>query len=320
MNSRLWLGTWSLGGEGFGPVDARESRKIIEYALEQGITHFDTANFYAHGKSESYLSQVLKSSGQARENYFISSKGGLLWQGNSVKHDASPQALIETLYKSLDTLKTDYIDLYQLHWPDPGTPIATSIETLKDLQKKGLIRHWGVGNLSITELEQSCPENTGIHHQVRHNPIHRNDEVLIAGRRNHIAKNCIISPLEQGLLSHSTTAMPNTRLGKKDVRRRNPYFSSPEIGQWLHTYQQLIAKQSFSCAQIALLWQFQQIEVDAVIIGPKRMHQLKDCLAVLPLINSSKFHDKKETQAIRAHISEELLQHLSSPPILKSTS
>ena len=316
MKAQLWLGTWSLGGEGFGPVDARESRKIIEYALEKGITHFDTAQFYAHGKSESHLSQALKTSAQARENYFISSKGGLLWRGKLVKHDASAQALTETLYKSLDTLKTDYLDLYQLHWPDPNTPISESIETLKALQKKGLIRHWGVGNLSVAELKQHCPEGAQIYHQVRHNPIHRNDETLIAGRHHKRTINCIISPLEQGLISGPTSESPIKKLGNKDVRHRNPYFNSPEINQWLHTYQALIAKQDFSCAQIALLWQFQQAEVDAVIIGPKRLHQLKDFLTILPLIKSYK---KNEQSTKPIHINKDLLQHLNNPPNLKNT-
>ncbi len=112
----LWLGTWSLGGEGFGPSDSRDSLKVLEKALACGIRHIDTAGFYAHGESEKLVAKVI---GNNREEVFISSKGGLVWEGNRVLHKAGADDLRKVLMKSLDRLKTDYIDLFQLHWPDP---------------------------------------------------------------------------------------------------------------------------------------------------------------------------------------------------------
>jgi len=95
---------------------------------------FDTAGFYAHGRSEQLLSKVITQ--QKRQKLFIASKGGLSWQGKNVIHCTNRDALRQSLFSSLERLKTDYLDLYQLHWPDPQTTIETSLETLQALQEE----------------------------------------------------------------------------------------------------------------------------------------------------------------------------------------
>jgi aryl-alcohol dehydrogenase-like predicted oxidoreductase len=190
----LWLGTWSLGGESFGPHDGREALATLESALEAGIRCFDTASFYAHGRSEQLLSKVIAQ--QKRQKLFISSKGGLSWQGKNVIHCGNRDALRQSLFNSLERLKTDYLDLYQLHWPDPQTPIESSLETLQALQEEGLILRWGVCNFSVEQIQSYLPSGGLIPHQVHHNPLHRADNILAAGKANQRCLNCITSTLK----------------------------------------------------------------------------------------------------------------------------
>ena len=285
---QLWLGTWSLGGEGFGPVDGRESVLLLQKALAAGFRHFDSAQFYAHGKSEAYLAKAIKRSGIKREEIFISSKGGLNWQGNIVIHDGSEKALRNTLHKSLNTYQTDYLDLYQLHWPDPNTPIEESLESLKQFQQEGLIQHWGVGNLSAQQVSLYCQDNSRIPHQVHHNPLHHSDTVLVAGKKNNRCYNCCISPFEQGLLVRDNFDDAIKKLGKKDVRQRNPYFTEQKYRDWLKDYYQFAAALEFTRQEFLLLWQLNNPQVDTLIVGPKTLKQLAEITPVLENLDDYK--------------------------------
>ena len=291
---QFWLGTWSLGGEGFGPVDGRESVRLLQNSLSAGFRHFDSAQFYAHGKSETYLAKAIKQSGINREELFISSKGGLRWSGNQVIHDGSETNLRQTLQQSLDTFQTDYLDLYQLHWPDPDTPIKKSIETLKLLQQEGLIQYWGVGNLTAEQVALYCDDNAHIPHQVHHNPLHHSDAILAAGHNNNRCFNCCISPFEQGLLVKESFEEAIKHLGKKDVRRRNPYFSDKIYQRWLKEYYQFTAVLPFTPREFLLLWQLQNTNVDAVIVGPKTEPQLSELVRLVNNIKGDKILEFKD--------------------------
>lgn len=309
---QFWLGTWSLGGEGFGPVDGRESVRLLQSALNAGFRHFDSAQFYAHGKSEAYLAKAIKQSGIKREEIFISSKGGLRWSGNQVIHDGSETNLRQTLQQSLDTFQTDYLDLYQLHWPDPATPIKKSIETLKHLQQEGLIKRWGLGNLTAEQVALYCEHNAHIPHQVHHNPLHRSDTILAAGHKSSRCFNCCISPFEQGLLVRKNFEEAIKHLGKKDVRRRNPYFFDKKYQGWLKAYYQFTALLPFNRRKFLLLWQLQNTTVDAVIVGPKTLQQLSELTRLIENIKDDKILEFKD-QVIEATRENELAnQFLSS--------
>ena len=108
MLDKLCLGTWSLGGSHFGPYDCSNVGHCLNQAYDLGIRKLDTALFYAKGQSVSFIKQHLRSK---REHLFISSKGGLIWEGNAVHHDASPRALVNDCEATLRALNTDYLDL-----------------------------------------------------------------------------------------------------------------------------------------------------------------------------------------------------------------
>jgi len=273
----FWLGTWSLGGEGFGPHDGSEALATLEAALESGIRCFDTAGFYAHGRSEQLLSKLIAQ--QKRQKLFIASKGGLSWQGKNVIHCTNRNALRQSLFTSLERLKTDYLDLYQLHWPDPQTPIETSLETLQALQEDGLILRWGVCNFSVEQIQAYLPSGALIPHQVHHNPLHRADDILAAGKANQRCLNCITSPLEQGLLGTGKSAQGLAVLGKRDARQRNPLFHSEQVKMELARFVAKIKSTPLPQVSAVFLELLSSPLVDVVISGARTRKQLAEVLA-----------------------------------------
>jgi aryl-alcohol dehydrogenase-like predicted oxidoreductase len=308
----LWIGTWSMGGEGFGSHDERESLRVLESVVEKGLRHFDTAGFYAHGRSEELLRKVI--SGR-REEFFVSTKGGLAWDGRRVEHRASPKELGKQLNESLERLKIDYLDLYQLHWPDPEVPIDESIAALKEMKEKGMIRYWGVGNLSEVQIKDYLGPEENIPHQVHFNPLHRSDDILAAGKDSCV--NCIISPLEQGLLGSNVS-----KIGKNDIRNKNPYFSNTEALVWIKEFDELANKNTISKVTAVLLWIFSQSHVHSVIIGPRKRTQLEEILQLLRviedhgLLNAEKSGALLAVKKVKQLVHDEMWECLSNRPML----
>lgn len=271
----LWLGTWSLGGEGFGPSDGGVSLSVLEKALEAGLRHIDTAGLYGHGKSEKMVAKAL---GRRREEVFLSTKGGLIWEGNQVLHQGGPEDLRRALMESLERMGTDYIDLFQLHWPDPEVPISESLNALKEFQDEGLIRYYGIGNLNTQEVQKFIKPNLFLPHQVHFNPIHQARDVLAAGHDQGRCFNCVVSPLEQGLLAYGRSSFGLKTLGKRDLRRRNPHFHSEKVRSWLLEYQELTLHCPVPRVSLILLWILAHEEVDVVLPGPRTLEQLKEVL------------------------------------------
>ncbi len=290
-----------MGGEGFGFCDARESAALLDHAFASGICHFDTAGFYAHGKSEKLLARL---AGKDRESIFISSKGGLVWHGRNVFHRGSKEALRQSLYESLKRLKTDYLDLYQLHWPDPEVALEESLDALREFQQEGLIRNWGVCNLTARQVERHIAEFSAIAHQVRHNLIHRSDDILQAGKQQERCCNITYSPLEQGLLSNSKSSFGVSWLGKRDFRRTNHYFHSRKVSLWVERLRRLAKERQMPIAVIALAWNLSLKNVHGVIVGPKTVAQLN------MFLKNRSCLEMERSQLIE-YLGEELWAHLS---------
>lgn len=263
-----------MGGEGFGRHDLSLSLKTLELAFEYGVRYFDTAGFYANGRSEALIKKTF---GRVRKEIFISTKGGLKRKGRRVWHDARPESLKEDLFQSLDRLNTDYIDLFNLHWPDPKVPLNESIDAIKDLKKQGLIRYIGVCNLSVEQIENFIMPEEKIFHQVHFNPIHCSSlSILKSGKNRDRCINCIISPFEQGLLVNPLYL--NRRFGKKDIRNRNPYFKDRDIKERLRRFFLWCNEQRVNPVHVVINWILRHKEVDIIIFGPKTPSQLFDIL------------------------------------------
>jgi len=279
---RVWIGTWSMGGEGFGPHDLSESVKTLEKAYQSGFRHFDTAGFYANGRSEELLAKVF---GRVRKRIFISTKGGLWREGRRVWHDARPEALRQALFESLDRLRTDYLDLFQLHWPDPNVPLEESLGALEELKREGLVRFIGVGNLTGEAIRKFIKPGMLIPHQVHFNPIcTKNVDSLKAGREGARCINCVTSPFEQGLLVNPVYL--KKRLGKKDVRNRNPFFKDLALRNSLKNFFNGCVESDVSPAAVVLNWLLARDDIDIVIPGPRLPSQIYELLEGLKRLNS----------------------------------
>lgn len=160
-SSTIGLGTWPIGGARYGPSDDRAALDAIRAALECGVTCFDTAPSYGNGHAEELLGQGL---GSRRKDVVIVTKGGLLWDPKSVVtgRDSSQRNLASQIDASLQRLRTDYVDLYLIHWPDPNTPMEDTAAALEQFVRAGKARYVGVSNFHAAQLRACAAALRGV--------------------------------------------------------------------------------------------------------------------------------------------------------------
>lgn len=271
MNKKLTLGTWSLGGEHFGPYDLSNADKVLKTAYELGIRHYDTALFYAHGRSVDYLAKGLS---KQRDKIFISSKGGLKWQGRAAIHDASAKALTTDCEATLKALNTDVLDLYSLHWPDNTTNLGDSIAALAKLKDRGLIKNWGLCNLNDEQIQKFCPPGSERPYQGPYNWLRQDQGQLIDYVRQSRIQLWAYSPLEQGRLA-TPEHRSHTQLSQNDFRHKNPFFGK-DYDKTLETFHEKAKTAGLSPSRYAINWLDDIPEISRIIIGPRTISQLKD--------------------------------------------
>src|ERR1700751_6217783 len=150
--SRIGLGTWAIGGWMWGGTDETQSIATIRSAIERGVTLIDTAPVYGFGRSEEIVGKALAEGG-LRNRVQIATKVGLAWRDGVIYRDSRPEDLRREIEDSLRRVRTDVIDLYQVHWPDLETPFAETARTLEDLHRAGKIRAIGVSNFSPAQMD-----------------------------------------------------------------------------------------------------------------------------------------------------------------------
>src|ERR1700687_5531806 len=132
VSSRIALGTWAIGGWMWGGTDEKESIATIHAAVERGVNLIDTAPAYGFGRSEEIVGRAI-AEGKLRSRVVIATKAGLEWKGGKVFRNASRSRILREAEDSLRRLRTDYIDIYQVHWPDPLVPIGETAEAMQTL-------------------------------------------------------------------------------------------------------------------------------------------------------------------------------------------
>src|ERR1700688_2505778 len=221
--SRVCCGTWQAGGE-WGSVDENQIASAIRAAREEGINFFDTAQGYGFGASERLLGRALAGDARnRRDEIVIATKGGLRMQGDRLVRDASPAWLRAGVESSLKALGTDYIDLYQVHWPDPATPIHETATALDALVREGKIRFVGGSHLDVVQIAEFCESRKidalqPLYHLFRRD-VQR--EILPYCKAHGIGV-LIYGPLAHGLLSGTMTEQ--TRFAPDDWRSKSSVF------------------------------------------------------------------------------------------------
>src|SRR5439155_11614247 len=151
--SRVGLGTWAIGGWMWGGTDDEESIATIRAAVERGLNLIDTAPAYGFGRSEEIAGRALANC-RLRSRVVIATKTVLEWKDGKVFRNASRRRILREAEDSLRRLQTDYIDIYQVHWPDPLVPIEETAEAMQTLLDEGKIRAIGVSNFSVAQIER----------------------------------------------------------------------------------------------------------------------------------------------------------------------
>jgi len=150
--SRITLGTWAIGGWMWDGTDEAESIATIKAALAHGITVVDTAPVYGFGRSEEIVGKALADG--LRDNVLIATKVVLEWHDGKITRNGSRDRIMREVADSLKRLRTDRIDIYQVHWPDPSRPIAETARAMRDLFEQGTIRAIGVSNFSVEQMDE----------------------------------------------------------------------------------------------------------------------------------------------------------------------
>jgi aryl-alcohol dehydrogenase-like predicted oxidoreductase len=236
--TRIALGTWAIGGFMWGGSDEAESIRTIHSAIDRGINVIDTAPVYGFGRSEEIVGKALAQVG--RDKALIATKAGLDWRDDQPFRNASTERIRQEIEDSLRRLRTDVIDIYQVHWPDPNTPVEETARAMAELYQAGKIRAIGVSNFS-TEQMRAFNAVAPLHAaQPPYNLFEREAEqrVLPYCRDNGIATFAYGS-LCRGLLSGRMTA-DRTFTGD-DLRRTDPKFQPPRFAQYLRAVEQLDA-------------------------------------------------------------------------------
>jgi hypothetical protein len=281
----LAYGTWQFGGD-WGPVDEQSAVAAIGQARSFGINFFDTAQAYGFGRAERLLGAALADDlRNARESVVIATKGGLRMDGENLVRDASPAWLRKGAEASLDALGTDYIDLYQVHWPDPRTPISETAAALADLVREGLIRHVGVSNYTTAQIERFAavlPVETiqPLYHLFRRDI---GTGLLPYAAAHHIGV-LAYGPLAHGLLGGTITA--TTTFAPGDWRAHSPAFTGAGFTRNLQVVAALrafAARRGATIGQLAVAWVLANPAVQVAISGARTPAHLAENIGALDL-------------------------------------
>jgi aryl-alcohol dehydrogenase-like predicted oxidoreductase len=255
----------------------REAQAAIRHALELGITFFDTAQAYGFGISERVLGEALQADLKSqRDKLTLSTKGGLRQEGGKLVRDASAPWLRQGVEQSLRNLGVDYIDLYQLHWPDPRTPLAETAEALGQLVSEGKIRYIGVSNFDVDQMREFEKTRKIDTLQPPYHLFRRDIEQEILPYCHEYGIGVLVyGPLAHGLLGGRYT--PQTTFASDDWRSKSPAFQGERFAQNLRVVTRLSSladRQGMTVAQLAIAWVLANPAVDVAIVGARHPQQL----------------------------------------------
>ena len=275
--SRVALGTWAMGGWMWGGADPWDSVATIGSALDRGINLIDTAPVYGFGVSEEIVGKALGHSG-LRSRAVIATKVGLEWRDGKVYRNATRRRIVQEIDDSLRRLRTDYIDIYQVHWPDPLTPVEETADAMRALHEQGKIRAIGVSNFSVEQMQRFRSVAPLHVLQAPYNLFERSiePEILRYCRRNNIAT-LGYGALCRGLLSGRMRI--DTKFEGDDLRRIDPKFQPPRFAQYLAAVEQLdqLAREQFQrrVIHLAVRWMLDQ-GISVALWGARRPDQLDE--------------------------------------------
>jgi len=289
--SELAFGAWAIGGWLWGGADSKDAIHAIETAVDNGMTTIDTAAVYGFGLSEELTGKAVKGK---RSRVQILTKFGLVWDEKKGKFYfatkdnegkdidiysyASKEKVISDCEKSLKRLNTDYIDLYQIHWPDKTTPVSETMEALEILIQQGKIRAGGVSNYSAELMAEAVKTFTIASNQVPYSMVNRSieDEIVPYCIKENIGI-LAYSPLQRGILTGKIKK--GHIFGEGDSRPTTVYYKEPNLSRILQLTGELkpLAKDlGVTLSQLVLNWTTRQPGITCVLAGARNAEQVLD--------------------------------------------
>lgn len=309
----ITFGAWAAGGWMWGRTERKDAVEAIRASYDLGVTAIDTAPVYGQGTSEEIVGEAIK--GLNREKVQILTKYGMRWDltkgdfafksKNNEGEDidiykyAGKESIIKECEDSLRRLGTDYIDLYQIHWPESTTPIAETMEAVDALMKQGKVRHAGVCNYNVAQMEEAEKTLHLVSNQVPYSMVKPDIEKEVVPHCISEKKSILAySPLERGLLTGKMT--PGYKFQEGDHRAKLYFFTDENIRRtnaFLQKIRPLADEKGITLAQLVLRWTINKPGITIALVGARNAEQ-----AVANTKASDVKLTKEEMETINGHL------------------
>ncbi|TDJ07313.1 MAG: aldo/keto reductase [Deltaproteobacteria bacterium] len=293
-NLAIGFGGGAISGEGkgygFGPISENESITLLNKARERGIKVFDTAPIYGFGTSEIRMGKAFA---KCREEVFIVSKGGITWDQNKrVDLDNSPRVITKMLEDSLKNLSTDYLDIYMIHWPDPRTDIRRPMEVLSRFKEKGMIKHIGLCNTNMEDLNKAQEIEKIEVLQSEFNLFNTSTKTDILEKLNEPVYFIGWGTLDKGIISGRVT--PDRDFESSDARSWAPWWKKSDKNQKMKKMKKVLSylKESGHTGLEMALGFNKANKISLSLIGMRNPDQLDSVFKALENLPDQKIIDK----------------------------
>lgn len=287
--SVVTFGAWAAGGWMWGGTERAGSVKAIRESFDLGVTSIDTAPVYGQGTSEEIVGEAIK--GIPRDKVQILTKYGLSWDTNKgqfffssvdnsgkpidIHRYASKETIIKECETSLRLLGTDYIDLYQIHWADPTTPIQETMEAVGKLIEQGKVRYAGVCNYNVEQMTEAEKYINLVSDQVPYSMVKRDIEAELVPYMIEKGKSILAySPMERGLLTGKIK--PGHQFAEGDHRAANQSFTAESVvrtNAFLDKIRPLAAEKNATLGQLVVRWTVEQPGITVALVGARNAEQ-----------------------------------------------
>jgi aryl-alcohol dehydrogenase-like predicted oxidoreductase len=287
--SAITFGAWAIGGWMWGGTERRDAVDAIRASYQLGVTSIDTAPIYGQGLSEEIVGEALQ--GIPRDKVQILTKYGMRWDGKKgdfafsskdnaghpleIYKYAGRESIILECEDSLRRLRTDYIDLYQIHWPDRTTAIHETMESVTALMKQGKIRAAGVCNYNVEQMEEADAVIGLASNQVPFSMLNRGiEKELVPWCIAHNKSILAYSPLQRGLLTGKIR--PGQPFGEGDTRAGSKFYKDENIQRvntFLGSLQPLAEQKKASLSQLVIRWTIERPGITIALVGARDARQ-----------------------------------------------
>lgn len=279
--STLTIGTWAMGGLGYGSVEKKECVEAIHAMIDEGVNHIDTAWIYGLGASDKVVGEALKGK---RDKVLITTKCGFRNPADGTGPnfpDCSPEWITQCFEDSLRNLGTDYVDYFLIHVPDANVPFEETAKCIMKWKDQGKVRFLGVSNFSISDMEKMAKYIDITAVQSGYSMVVRGEEDNMIWSKEHDIGVMTHSSLASGLLAGGIRELPN--LPEDDIRRlyQYPHFQEPRFSQvmeLLKTLDQIAKERNVPVAQVSINWNIQKEFVTTSLVGVRNVKEaIENC-------------------------------------------